>query len=83
MAIGKIHHVLCPACRVAVHTTMIYPDHVCGVEGLSQDQVHLRCTEPEGTKSCTHGLHHDKEMNVRFKAVPVLRARRTGETRRA
>jgi hypothetical protein len=83
MAIGKVHHVLCPVCRVPAHTTAVYPNNVCGAEGSSHDIMHLMCTEPPGTNACTHGLHTDGEMHVKFKAAPDLRARRSGETRRA
>ena len=83
MAIGKVHQVLCPTCRVPAHTIAVYPNNICGVEGSSHDVPHLMCTEPEGTNSCGHGLHWDREMNIKFKAVPAIRARRNGETRRA
>lgn len=83
MAIGKVHHVLCPVCHEPATTMYVYPDHICGVEGFNQTNSHLKCTNPEGTNSCAAGFHNDKTQFAVFQGQARIKARRTGETRRA
>jgi hypothetical protein len=83
MATGRVHHVLCPVCREAATTMYVYPNNICGAEGRNPTNAHLMCTNDPGTDLCAAGVHYDKTQFADFRGLPGLRARRSGETRRA
>jgi hypothetical protein len=83
MAIGKVHHVLCPTCREAATTMYVYDNNVCGTEGSNPTNMHLMCTNEQGNELCASGVHYDKTQFATFRGLPSLKARRDGETRRA
>lgn len=88
MPIGKVHHVLCVACRIPVTTLYSYEEKRCGYTTTTRRAeddklIHVSCTQPDGHKDCAKGLHFDRYVQLRFGGRGSLRASRTGETGRA
>jgi hypothetical protein len=80
MPLGKVHSVLCVACRLAVITLYAYPDQRCGLTTTAPRQdgglSHVSCTHDEGHE----GSHYDRYVEIRFEARGKLRAAREGQT---
>jgi hypothetical protein len=87
MPLGKVHQVLCVACRTAVTTLYAYEERRCGyttTAGRPEDGklIHVSCTNTEGSKDCGKGLHFDRYVQLRFTQRGKLKATRTGSTGR-
>ncbi len=85
MPIGRVHTLLCVACRKAVTTLYPYDERRCGFTTTADRPedgkiVHVSCTNPEGNATCGEGVHYDKNVKLEFKAHGKLRASRDGHT---
>jgi len=85
MPVGTEHPVLCITCRLAVVTTLAYPERCCSARGwaaVEGTRIQVSCTQVVGT--CITGLHIDSVVRVEFSARDYrLTARREGKTGRA
>ncbi len=93
MPLGRVHHVLCVACRTSVTTLYAYEPQpgspaYCGytttVRRPEDDKLlHVSCTEGTGNERCETGVHFDKYVQVKFEGRGKLGASRHGHTGRA
>jgi hypothetical protein len=88
MPIGRVHHVLCVACRIGVTTLYAYDERRCGhTSSTSRAEdgklMHVSCTSPEGNEDCKRGVHYDRYVQMRFEEQGRLRASQDGQTGRA
>ena len=87
MPMGKIHHVLCVACGIAVTTLYCYEETRCGYTTTTTRAedgklIHVSCTNASGNKKCKEGVHYDKFVQTRFTGRGKLRTSREGQVNR-
>lgn len=86
MPSGRVHHVLCVACRAPATTLYAYPEPRCGIAAVvirDGARIAVSCTEAPGNRDCGLGVHYDGHVLLRFESAGTLRAARQGQTGRA
>jgi hypothetical protein len=84
MPLGRVHQLLCVACRVAVMTEYPYPERRCGytttaLRAEDKKRVHVSCTNDPGNEDCETGVHYDRFVFIRFGEQGRLRAGKQGQ----
>lgn len=88
MPLGKVHQVLCVACRMSVTTLYAYDERRCGftmaaTRAEDGKLIHVSCTNDEGNDHCAAGVHYDRYVCLRFDEHGRLKTSNDGATGRA